>query len=318
MITFRIRTALDYAVDGQSEMLFHLQPAKTLQQLVRGESVVLTGGEAPTEHVDSVSGNRILRTRSSGGALRLEYASTVTLHPHFSNPDGVPELQVKDIPEEVLPFLLPSRYCESDRLRDFATQTFGHLPTGYSRVQNVCDWVYSQLRFTPGSSNATTSALGTLEARAGVCRDFAHLTIALLRALNVPARFASTYDFGAAPELGPTDFHAYVEAFLGDRWYIFDPTRICPRNGLVRIGCGFDAADVAFATIYGPTRFVGMWLDIVAVGPGGETVKVQDDLSLAVSTSGMLDMHPYQRPAALSTIDAGAGLQAHQPTRLPI
>jgi transglutaminase-like putative cysteine protease len=313
MISLKIGAVLEYVVDAQSELLFHLQPARTLQQAVWDEKLALAGAAAPTEHIDSVTGNRILRTRSAGGTLKLEYAATVTLSHFFADPGGVAELQVRDIPEEVLPYLLPSRYCESDRLSVFAKQTFGHLAPGYWRVQAVCDWVYGNVRFAPGASNPTTSALGTLEARAGVCRDFAHLAIALLRALNVPARFVSSYDYGADPAFGPTDFHAYVEAFLGNRWYIFDPTRICPRNGLVRIGCGFDAADVAFATIYGPTRFVGMALDIVALGMAGEPVVVNEDPSLAVSTSGMLDMHPYERPAALSVMDSGALSKGMQP-----
>jgi hypothetical protein len=306
MISLKISVKLDYMLDGQSELLFQVHPARTLQQSVWGESLALSGCAMHTEHVDPVTGNRMLKASSPGGRLRLEYESIVILDHHFAAPGTVPELQVKDIPVEVLPYLLPSRYCESDRVSAFAMQAFGHLAPGYLRVQEVCDWVYGNVHFQPGASDSATSALGTLESRAGVCRDFAHLAIALLRALNVPARIVSSYDYGADPALGPSDFHAYVEAFLGARWYVFDPTRMCPRNGLVRIGSGFDAADVAFSTLYGPARFLGMKLDIVALDAMGGPLAARDDLSLAVSTSGMRDMFRHECPVAMSTSKAGA------------
>jgi hypothetical protein len=218
----------------------------------------------------------------------------------------VPELRVGDIPVEVLPYLLPSRYCESDRLTPFALQTFGHLAPGYPRVQEVCDWVFRNVRFAPGASDSRTSAQGTLDSRTGVCRDFAHLTIALLRALNVPARIVSSYDYGADPALGPQDFHAYVEAFLGRRWYVLDPTRMCPRKGLVRIASGFDAADVAFSTLYGPAHFVGMKLDVMALDELGKPLAANDDPSQAVSTSGMRDLFRHECPVAPGPSRAGA------------
>jgi transglutaminase-like putative cysteine protease len=305
MISLKIRATLDYLVDGQSELLFHVLPARTSQQSVDGERLRLSGCAAPTEHVDPVTGNRMLKASSPGGALRLEYESVVTLDHHFAAAVAVPELQVRDIPVEVLPYLLPSRYCESDRLSAFAMHTFGHLAPGHQRVQAVCDWVFRNVRFSPGASNSATSAQGTLDSRAGVCRDFAHLAIALLRALNIPARIVSSYDYGADPALGPPDFHAYVEAFLGRRWFVFDPTRMCPRKGLVRIGSGFDAADVAFSTLYGPARFASMKLDVVAHDEAGELLAVQDDPALAVSTSGMRDLFRHACPAATNLPRAG-------------
>jgi len=305
MIKLKIRVCLDYMVDGQSELLFQVQPARTLQQSVHGERLAVTGCAMPTEHVDPVTGNRMLKASSPGGALRLEYESVVMLDHFFAGAGAVPELQVKDIPVEVLPYLLPSRYCESDRLFAFAMRAFGHLAPGYARVQAVCDWVFRHVRFSPGASNSATSAQGTLDSRVGVCRDFAHVAIALLRALNVPARIVSSYDYGADPALGPSDFHAYVEAFLGRRWYVFDPTRMCPRSGLVRIGSGFDAAGVAFSTLYGPARFLGMKLDIVALDAMGGPLAADDDPLLAVSTSGMRDIYRHECPAAMTASLAG-------------
>lgn len=135
-----------------------------------------------------------------------------------------------------------------------ASREFGHLPPGYQRVETIRKWVNQHVRFASGSSNFTTSALDTLSQRVGVCRDFAHLMIALCRALNIPARFSSGLDYGADPALGPTDFHAYVEVYLSERWYLFDPSGTAIPMGFVRIGTGRDAADIAFATIFGQIR----------------------------------------------------------------
>src|SRR5213595_3085841 len=152
---------------------------------------------------------------------------------------------------QVLSYIYPSRYCQSDRLHKLAMREFGQQWQGYSRVQGIRDCVFQRTTFASNTSNSNTSAIDTLLETVGVCRDFAHLMIALCRAINIPARFATGTDYGADPALGPTDFHAYVEAYLGDRWYIFDPSGTAIPMGFVRLGTGRDAADVAFATIFG-------------------------------------------------------------------
>lgn len=121
-------------------------------------------------------------------------------------------------------------------------------------MQAVRDWVHGTLKFQVGISRSSTSAVDTLRHGAGVCRDFAHTMIAFCRALNYPARFVTGVDYGADPGLGPPDFHAYVEVFIGGAWFIFDPTGISPTTGLIRIGTGRDAAVVSFATIFGPVQ----------------------------------------------------------------
>ena len=164
-------------------------------------------------------------------------------------------------------YIYPSRYCQSDRLLRLATNEFGALWQGHSRVQAICDWVQRHVAFTSNTSNSNTSAVDTLVEQVGVCRDFAHLMIALCRAINIPARFTTGTDYGADPALGPPDFHAYVEVYLGDRWYIFDPSGTAIPMGLLRFGVGRDAADVAFATIFG-----GVW----AKPPVIRTTAIQD------------------------------------------
>ena len=146
-----------------------------------------------------------------------------------------------------------------------ATQQFGHRAKGYVRVEAIRRWVHQRTRFASGSTNFMTSAVDTYQQQAGVCRDFAHLMIALCRALNIPARFSSGIDYGADPALGPTDFHAYVEVFLSGRRYLFDPSGTAMPMGFVRIGTGRDAADISFATIFGQIESSVPLLSIVAV-----------------------------------------------------
>jgi transglutaminase-like putative cysteine protease len=147
----------------------------------------------------------------------------------------------------VLTYLNPSRYCESDLLARFAFEEFGQLYPGYSRVQAICNWVFEQLDYTPGSTTATTTAADVLLQRTRVCRGYAHLAIALCRGIGIPARYVAGY----AVDLQPPDFHGFMEAFLEGNWYLFDPTRLTSILGLVRIGSGRDAADVSVATITG-------------------------------------------------------------------
>jgi transglutaminase-like putative cysteine protease len=282
---FDISCSLGYQVNGPSDFLFNIEVAQTPQQ----RALLSRHSVSNFVNVESFRTkdlpNRFIRFSASSGRVDVDYTASVLVDHYWAEPATLPELAIAELPREVLPYLLPSRYCESDKLFHFANANFGQLPRGYHRVQAISDWVYANVRFSPGASNANTSATDTLSSGAGVCRDFAHLTIALLRSLNIPARFVAGYDYGADPALGPTDFHAYVEAYLGSRWFIFDSTRICPRNGLVRIGTGFDAAHVAFATIFGPAQFTGMKLDIQPYDQAGRAVTLIDDASLAISTS---------------------------------
>ncbi len=190
------------------------------------------------------------------------------------------------LPVSALRFLHPSRYCQADLVQKRAWDEFGHLPRGYAQVKAVRDWVEEKIRFRIGASRPSTSALDTLADGAGVCRDFAHTMITLCRALNYPARIVTGVDYGADPALGPPDFHAYVEVYVGGAWYLFDPTGISPVTGLIRIGTGRDAADVSFATIFGPVRtgMPSVAFDAVDDPAGGITSPARTEL--AVSTAG--------------------------------
>ena len=284
MILFKIRCELHYAVNGTTEFLFGVLPASNAHQSVESEWLSIdtaSGRLEHSEHVEPGLGNRLVRTRANAGLLQLNYQANLVVMHLTSAPDLVSETDIAHLPLSTLSYLLPSRYCHSDRMSGIALQEFGALPRGYRRVEAVCEWVHKRMRFAPGSTNSTTSAEEALMQGAGVCRDFAHVVITLLRALNIPARYVTGYDYGVDPSYGPTDFHAYVEAFLGNRWWIFDATRLAPRNGLVRIATGRDAADCAFATLFGPTCYVGMQIEINSIG-----TSIVDDRGVAYSTAG--------------------------------
>ena len=153
-------------------------------------------------------------------------------------------------------------------------------------MQAILDWVRHRTKFLSGSSNASTSAVDTLIEQVGVCRDFAHLMIALCRAVNIPARFVTGIDYGADPAMGPTDFHAYVEVYLSDRWYLFEPTGVSPPMGLVRLGTGRDAADVSFATMFGTIKSYQPLIAIEAINDPANGFMVPRFCQEAISSHG--------------------------------
>ena len=251
-VRLALQIQLLYEVGPQgADFVFNIQPAYTLRQRVSDEVMTISQGVTPWMHTDPATATRWLRLHAEPGELRVSYQATVELLHHRADPARLDEVAIHRLPPQALAYIYPSRYCQSDRLMRLAMHEFGHLAPGYARVQAVRDWVCSHVVFTSNSSNASTSAVDTVIERVGVCRDFTHLMIALCRALNIPARFTSGTDYGADPILGPHDFHAYVEVYVGDGWYIFDASGTAIPMGLVRLGTGRDAADVAFATIFG-------------------------------------------------------------------
>ncbi len=247
MSLIKVSCELSYQVTAPTSFLFHLSAANTTHQKVQGEDLRIE----PAKHYDicylGAEDNRVFRFQAEPGELSLNYQAGVTLNPEIDSPPQIPEAEHPELPEEVLPYLNPSRYCESDRLGNFAIAEFGRLERGYLRVDAIRDWTHEHLRYQSGSTSSSTTACDVLIQRTGVCRDYAHLAIALCRALCIPARYVSGY----AVALEPPDFHGFFEAYLRDHWYLFDATRLAPVEGLVRIGMGRDAADVPFATLIG-------------------------------------------------------------------
>lgn len=255
MIRIELQVELNYEIDSYgADFIFNVHAAHTASQTISAESLLLSQQILPQIYTDPGTGNRYMRLRAQPGPLKVTYSATVDLAHYKADPTQLTEVPIARLPFDVLGYLYPSRYCQSDRLIKFATSEFGHLWQGHSRVLAIRDWVNRRVAFTSNTTNSNTSAVDTIIEQVGVCRDFAHLMIALCRAVNIPARFATGTDYGADPALGPPDFHAYVEVYLGDRWYIFDPSGTAIPMAFVRFGTGRDAADVAFATIFGGVR----------------------------------------------------------------
>ena len=287
MIRLEIALELDYDIaDPGCDFIFNIHAALTPRQQVLHESLVLSQNVATRVDADLATSNRYLRVQALPGPLKVSYQATVDLLHHFAPPGDVAEVPVARLPASVLSYIYPSRYCQSDRLHRLAMREFGQRWQGYGRVQAIRDWVLERTRFTSNTSDSNTSAVDTLLGQVGVCRDFAHLMIALCRAINIPARFATGIDYGADPALGPTDFHAYVEVYLGDRWYMFDPSGTAIPMGFVRFGTGRDAADVAFATIFGTVASGAPLINIRAVAGSDGVLQMPYHCSEAISTDG--------------------------------
>ena len=285
MIRLKFSVALNYDIaEPGSDFIFSVHAAQTPHQRVVNEVLSISQPLPPNAYTDPVTHTRFLRLKANAGALTVLYAATVDLDHYTAPPAQIAEVPVADLPGHVLPYIYPSRYCQSDRLGRLAMKEFGSLWHGYGRVRAICDWVTQHVSFQSNSSNSTTTAVDTLVDKVGVCRDFAHLMIALCRALNIPARFATGIDFGASPVLGPTDFHAYVEVYLGNRWYIFDPSGVAIPMGFLRFGTGRDAADAAFATIFGDVRGSAPVMSIEAIANAQGILVMPQHVPLAIST----------------------------------
>ncbi len=259
MKQINIGCKLVYEVRQRTIFLLKIAVASTPHQTIRHEQLTFDPGLDVEYYQVGMEGSRGQRIVVEPCQLTINYQATTAMNPDMESPGDVAESSASSVPPDVLTYMNPSRYCESDVLARFAYEEFGSLSPGYSRVQAISDWVYNHLEYTPGSTNATTTAADVLLQRTGVCRDYAHLAISLCRGIGIPARYVSGY----AVNLQPPDYHGFFEAFLDGDWYLFDPTKLASTQGLVRIGAGRDAADVAFATMTGAATLLEkkVWAD---------------------------------------------------------
>lgn len=257
----RVGYEIEFNLPCETAMLamINVHPSRSLDLLEPDE--VRTEPRLLISNYFDVFGNRVTRFVAPPGKLCLS-GSTLVLD--SGRPDPVKpsarEWPIGDLPEEALPYLLNSRYCEVDRLSSIASDLFAHTTPGWSRAQAICDWVHEKVRFDPKAARPTKTALDAFTERAGVCRDFQHLAITFCRAMNIPARYATGYlgDIGV-PAAGPMDFSAWFEVFLDNRWWTFDARHNVPRIGRVLMAVGRDASDVAVTTSFGTAdlcRFV--------------------------------------------------------------
>jgi transglutaminase-like putative cysteine protease len=266
-IRLRVGCEFGYDVKAPTAATVQVRPRFDPEHQLLSETWSSNPPMALDEFTD-LYGNGVKRLTLVPGDVRLGYDAVVEV-PDSWDPVApeVGERAIEDLPGELLHYTLPSRYCPSYDLMDTAWELFGGTPRGWGRAQAICDWVFANIKFRYGASQALTTAADVLAAREGVCRDFAHLGVTFCRAMNLPARYA----FGYIPDIGegievspdPMDFCAWMEVWLGDRWWTFDPRNNRPRLGRVLIGRGRDALDVAMLTTYGPATFKTMtvWAD---------------------------------------------------------
>lgn len=240
---------IDVTLSGPTQLVYSVAAAASADRIKESLRFSLAGKEIRPVELHDRHGGRIHQLIADSGQLIMDYECIVTGQ---AEPEVIDEL-------DLITYLRPSRYCESDALGPTAASEFSHLG-GAELLLAVTDWVARKLSYVEGSSLPTDGAARTLLSRQGVCRDYAHLVIALLRALNVPARLASVY----APGLAPMDFHAVAEAYVEGAWQVVDATRMAPRQSLLRIATGRDAADTAFLTNHWANlELNGLWISAV-------------------------------------------------------
>jgi transglutaminase-like putative cysteine protease len=243
---FQIKCHLGYELSRPASFLFNVAIAQNPFQRIITEHFDVRGVEYSQEM--TIDDQRYHRVTAQDGPVELVYEAVVdATHEVFGDPSRLQVPLFEQIPADDLVFIYPSRFCQSDLLARLAKREFNQDESGFGRVTRICNWISERIEYLSRTTTSTTSAFDTVTQLAGVCRDFAHLAIAFCRSLGIPARFVSAYAYG----LNPPDFHAYIEAFLGGRWILFDPTRLAPQSSFVRIGQGRDAADTSFATIFG-------------------------------------------------------------------
>jgi transglutaminase-like putative cysteine protease len=272
----RIRVGCEFVWETTAPvpMLMLVRPRADADHLTVYEST-WSEPDLPIHEYTDLHGNNCWRFVAPIGTSAIRYDAVVEIP---STPEPVvPDAAlhpVEDLPDDAIVFTLPSRYVESDKLLDVAWDLFGDTAPTWERIQAVCDWVHTHIQFKNGSSTPSTTAWDIYQQRAGVCRDFALLAVALCRALNIPARYTFGYlpDIAIEPPDVPMDFHTWFEAYVGGRWYTFDARHNTPRVGRVVIGRGRDAVDCALSTAYGNARLAKftVWSDeITAERPGG-------------------------------------------------
>lgn len=252
---------ISFEATAPTPTILMLRPRSGDGQWVIREEYLLEPIVPVTEYTDSY-GNLCQRLVVAPGAFQVKTTAIVETADTIDTQPGAAYIPVENLPEAVLQFLLPSRYCPADRMGDLALEIVGNSAPGYDQVEAIRNWIQANIKYAYGTSDASTWALDTAEQRIGVCRDFAHLGIALCRSLNIPTRMVVGY----LHELDPMDLHAWFEAFVGTsgdtlsegRWYTFDATQLQPRGNRITIAYGRDAADVALATQFGPMQLLNM------------------------------------------------------------
>ncbi len=281
-VTLRVGCSLVYEVTGTAMLLLNLRPCPNRNHAIVFEALTL-GNNLPAEEFTDSHGNRVCRVRLAPGRNLFRHDAIVRVSSQPDNhdlTDATPHAP-GELPPELLRYTLPSRYCDSDKLINFAWEKFGQVEHGWPRVQAISQWLHENIEYRFMSGRSDLSAWDVLQRGYGVCRDFAHLAIALNRTFNLPARYVTGHlpDIGFPDPAGHMDFHAYAEVYLGGEWFTTDARFHVPRIGRIKVSCGQDAVDGAFSTIYGGANltYFEVWAYQVARG----TVGVGDPLDFS-------------------------------------
>ena len=257
-----IRAGYDIAFqcfqDTPMALMLSIEPAR-VKDLLSEHRIAFSPDVASRDYIDTF-GNTCTRIIAPPGliSIRNEFLISDSGLPDEVAPDAR-QFDVGELPDDVLVYLLGSRYCDTQKLSDMAWSLFAGIKPGWQRVQAICDFVHSHITFGYEHSRPTRTASEAYAERHGVCRDFAHLAVTFCRCLNIPARYCTGYitDIGLPPPYGPMDFAAWMEVYLGGRWHTFDPRNNAPRIGRILIAHGRDAADVPLTHIFGPGTLPG-------------------------------------------------------------
>jgi transglutaminase-like putative cysteine protease len=282
-VTVRVGCSLAYEVTGTAMLLLNVKPRPDRHHVVLSEALTL-GNNLPAEEFTDTHGNPFHRITLAPGSNFIRHDAIVAVSSRPDNYDlgrATPH-DPGDLPADLLRYTLPSRYCDSDKLVNFAWEKFGQVEHGWPRVQAISQWLHDNIEYRYMSGRADLSAWDVLTRGYGVCRDFAHLAVALNRTFNIPSRYVTGHlpDIGFPDPEGHMDFHAYAEVYLGGDWFTTDARFHVPRIGRIKVSCGQDAVDGAFSTIYGGAAltYFQVWAYQVARG----TVGVGDPLDLSL------------------------------------
>lgn len=289
-LTVRVGCSLAYETTVPTPVLFVLKPRLEGRILVMQERLSFGIGLPSYEFQDS-HGNITYRSMFMPGRNEIRHDALVAVSSLADTREVFgPIVPVGELPFGLLRYTLPSRYCDSDKLLNFAWNQFGQIPHGLARVQAICDWVHHNIEYRFASGRPDLSASEVIGRGFGVCRDFAHAAIALCRAFNLPARYVTGHlpDIASVDPGTPMDFHAYCEVYLGQDWLTFDPRFNVPRIGRVKVAHGADAVDGAFATIYGEANLTHFEIWAYQVNP--HQVAVGDPIDLTKRLDGDLTL----------------------------
>lgn len=261
-LSIRVGCLLGYVASAPTQIFLLINPHAESGTVIV-ESECTSNRDAPLLHTLDAHGNCYIRTSLMAGYNEIRQESILVV-PNQPDNHGLPTfvVPVEQMPFDVLHYTFPSRYCESDKLAAFSWKRFGRLPQGLTQVQAICNWVNEHIEYRYGSGSSIISACDVIQREYGVCRDFAHVAIALCRALDLPARYVAGHIPRIAGDDGDDyndfgrDFHAYMEVYLGNRWHVFDARHNRPLKGRIKIAHGMDAVDAAFATFYGNVESV--------------------------------------------------------------